>query len=242
MDARALLWSALICWTLAGCGWSGAPTISAADPEEKEPFQPLPLKAVNEAALPKVGDYLRNIDSKVEVAPPQGWIPKARSKEYLVAFVRDKSAAVPSIVVKTTDSTVGAIADVTGENVVDYAIALQATLRDPIESARPMKIGPHHFARYVKEARISNLPAEVQVLMTAREGRTYTIELRVRDVEDLKKYRDQAYAVAARLNFSADDKPFEFKLPAEATETKPAETTPPPGETKPAETPPPAAK
>ena len=39
----------------------------------------------------------------------------------------------------------------------------------------------------MKGARIGNLPAEVQVLSTVREGRTYTIELRVRDVEDLAR-------------------------------------------------------
>jgi hypothetical protein len=75
----------------------------------------------------------------------------------------------------------------------------------------------------------------VQVLSTVREGRTYTIELRVRDVEDLKKYRDQAYAVAAGLKFAADAKPFDFK-----PQIEPAET--PPADARPAESPPPAAK
>jgi hypothetical protein len=241
MDARALFWSALICWTLAGCGGGGAPS-HGEDPPEPETFEPLPLKEVNSEKLPKLSDYLPRIDPKVEVAPPRGWIPRARSKDYLVAFVRDKSAAVPAIVVKTADSAVGEIADVTADNVIDYAKAIQATLNEPIESARPMRIGEHYFARYVKEARVADLPAEVQVLTTVREGRTYTIELRIRDVEDLQKYKNQAYAVAAGLNFAADDRPFEFKLPAEATETKPAETPPPAPETKPAVTPPPATK
>ena len=231
MDARATFWSALICWTLVGCGGGDSPAATADDPPEQATFEPLPLKSADQAKLPKLGDYLQNIDNKVEIAPPQGWLPKGRSREYLTAFVREKTAAVPAILVKAADTAVGDIADVTADNVIDYAIALQATLNDPIESARPMQIGPHHFARYVKEAKIATLPAEVQVLSTVREGRTYTIELRVRDVEDLKKYRDHAYAVAAGLNFAADAKPFDFKPQIDPAEAKPAEV-------KPAETPP----
>ena len=238
MDARATFWSALLCWALVGCGGGNTPTTTAADPPDAQRFKPLPLKPVDEGSLPKLSEYLPGIDGKVDIAPPESWIPKGRSKDYLVAFVREKSAAVPSILVKA-DTAAGDFADVTAENVIDYAIAVQGTLSDPIESARPMKIGRHHFARYVKEAKIAGLPAEVQVLMTVRDGRTYTIELRIRDVEDLKKYRDQAYAVAAGLKFAADAKPFEFKPQVDPAETKPPEATP--AETKPAETPP-AAK
>lgn len=223
-----------MCWTLVGCA-GNAPATTAGDPPGEASFEPLPLKPVDEGKLPKLGEYLRSIDKKVEVAPPQGWLPKGRSKEYLVAFVKEKSAAVPAILVKTSDTAAGEIADVTADNVIDYAIAVQGTLSDPIESARPMQIGKHYFARYVKKATIATLPAEVQVLITIREGRTYTIELRVRDLEDLKKYRDQAYAVAAGLKFAADAKDFEFKPKVDPAEEKPAEV-------KPGETPPPAAK
>lgn len=228
-----------MCWTLVGCA-ANAPATTGADLPGEASFEPLPLKQVDEAKLPKLGGYLGKIDNKIEVAPPQGWLPKGRSKDYLVAFVKEKSAAVPAILVKASDTPVGEIANVTADNVVDYAIAVQGTLSDPIESARPMQIGKHHFARYVKEAKIATLPAEVQVLTTVREGRTYTIELRVRDVEDLKKLRDQAYAVAAGLKFAADAKDFDFKPQVDPAETKPAETAP--AEVKPAETPPPAAK
>lgn len=233
MDARATFWSTLLCGALVGCGGGNTP----ADPPPEAPFTPLPLKTVEDSTLPKVDEFPGNTDSKVEVASPPGWIPRLRSKEYLVAFVREKSAAVPAILVKAADTTVGDVADVSADNVIDYAIAVQATLSDPIESPRPMKIGPHHFARYVKEAKIAGLPAEVQVLTTVRQGRTYTVELRVRDVEDLKKYRDQAYAVAASMKFAADAKPFEFKPQIDPAETKPAEA-----EIKPAEAQPPAAK
>jgi hypothetical protein len=88
-----------------------------------------------------------------------------------------------------------------------------------------MVIGKNAFARYVKGAKINNLPAEVQVLSTVRGGRGYNVELRVRP-EELKKYRDEAYAVAAALEFGADAKPFEFK---------PTEEPAPPAETKPPE-------
>lgn len=231
MGARATFCSALLCGALLGCGGAASP---GDDPASEEAFQPLPLKSVEASKLPKLNDYLSGIDAKVEVAPPQGWIPKGRSKDYLVAFVREKAAAVPAILVKATDAAAGEVADVSADNVIDYATAVQSTLSEPLESARPMQIGEHHFARYVKEAKIANLPAEVQVLTTVREGRTYTVELRVRDVADLKKYRDQAYAVAASLKFAADAKPFEFKPQVEPDETP----MPPPAENKPAETPP----
>jgi hypothetical protein len=243
MDARVPIWSAILCGAFAGCGGTPSETTAASAPDQ-EPFKPLPLKEVAQAELPKLNDYLGKIDTKVEVAPPQGWIPKTRSKEYLVAFVRDKSSAVPAIVVRATDTAEGDIADVTEDNVVDYAIAVQATLSDPIESARPMKIVDRYFVRYVKDARISDLPAEVQVLMTVREGRTYIVELRVRDVADLKKYKAHAYAVAAGLKFVADDKPFEFKPQPDPAQGKPEDSKPadpPAADVKPAE-PPPAPK
>jgi hypothetical protein len=256
MHAPSFFRLALVGCALTGCG--GYPSASQPDAGsavEPEPEKKVAIKSVDAAKLPKLGELFGQGDPKVEVAPPAGWQPKGRSRDYVAAFVKERAAAVPSILIKASEAATGDFADVTPKNVVDYAAAVQATLQDPLESALPMQIGEHCFARYVKAAKISNLPAEVQVLSTVRAGRAYTIELRVRDIEDLKKYRDQAYAVAAGLKFAADAKPFDFKPQIEPAETPPAEAQSAeaaaaeakpadavPAEAKPGEASPPAAK
>lgn len=244
MIARTIFPVTLFCCALAGCGGSLTPDAATqSQPVEPVSSKALAIKKVDAAKLPNLGEYFQPLDNDtIEVASPHGWLRKGRAKEYLAAFVKEKSAPVPAILVKTTEPVTGdAFADVTADNVIDFTAAIQATLQEPVESALPMIIGNHAFARYVKDVKIGGLPAEVQVLCTVRDCRMYTIELRVRDVEDLKKYRDHAYAVAVGLKFGADAKPFEFKpetLPGAATPpaaapaaasaepTKPAETQP----------------
>jgi hypothetical protein len=156
--------------------------------------------------------------------------------------MRHKNVGVPAILLNSSDPIGGdTFADVTEENIVAFADAVQDTLREPLESALPMQIGPHFFARYVKSARVGGQQIEVQVLHTVRGGRMFTVELRVAP-DEIKKDRDYAYAVAAGLKFGADVKPFQFNVPAE---TKPADAPPAeakPAETKPAETKPAATK
>lgn len=232
MHARILLTPVWTCCVLCGCGVSTPDQPDSDEPEvEAKPQNLLPLKKVDAAKLPKLAGYLDLRAAKLKAAPPGGWLPKGRHKEYLAAFVKNRNAVIPSIVLKLAEPIGGdAFKDVTPENVVDFTEAVQATLQDPLESARPMVIGEHAFARHVKAARIGNLPAEVQVLNTIRDGKMYSIELRVRDVEDLKKHRDSAYAVAAGLQFDADDKPFDFQPEAVPVEPMPdaANPTPPP--------------
>jgi hypothetical protein len=224
ISVRARCCNALLVLALAGCGQ-----------ESEEPQQTVQvgpaveagLKKVDAAKLPKLGEYLHA--GEIDVAPPAGWIPKSKSKDFLCAFVREKASPVPAIVVKAASPVVRDFENVTADNVVDFTAALQAALdkedKKPLESPLPMVIGDHAYARHVKGALISNLPAEVQVLTTIRGGRMYTIELRVRP-EEILKYRDEGYAVAAGIKFvKADDKPFEFK--PEAAPSTDAPSTPP---------------
>jgi hypothetical protein len=200
---RSMRTLAKICgWLVAvplcvGCGGG-----SDAPPPQVD-SEVLEVKKVPASSLPALGSYLPVLDEgRVEVAPPKGWTPKSRREDYLCAFGQERGASVPAIVVKVSPVAIDGFEDVAEENVADFAAALQAEL-DPkhlAEPARPMIIGDHAFARYVKKAAIENLPAEVQMLETVHAGRAYTIELRVRS-KDLTKHRDAAYAVAAGIKF-----------------------------------------
>jgi hypothetical protein len=222
-------WLLLACCGLAGCG-------TAVETEQSSDESPAAgaseVKKVPASKLPKLGDYLPPLDSaRLEAAPPKGWLTKGKGKDYVCAFAKEKNASVPAIVVKVSDPTTGEqFSEVNSGNVAEFAAALQGTLQKPLESAIPMMIGDNAFARYVKGASINGLPAEVQVLATVHDGRMYAVELRVRP-EELKKYRDDGYAVAAGLKFSAGAKPFEFK-----PEVAPGEAKDKPAEAKPAET------
>lgn len=215
-------WTFSLSLLLAGCGGSNTPENQPGD--NPPAATDLGLKRVDAAKLPALAGHL-NV-GELEVAPPEGWLPKSRGKEYLAAFVEEKGAQIPSIVVKEVP-VLDEFEQVDEENVVEFAKALQAELSKSIgkqllEPARPMMIGEHAFARYVRGATISDRPAEVQVLTTIRHGHMYQVELRVRP-DQIKKYRDQAYAVGAGLKFVDPPKPFEFK-PAESSEPqKPAE-------------------
>ena len=239
---RKLCYCAIGCLILAGCGEIEPPApsgdVSTAD------TRPAGTKQVDAARLPKLGDYLPPLDDgRVEIAPPAGWIPRTKSKDFLCAFSKEKGAQVPSIIVKVASPITGEdFNEVTPENVVEFAAALKAEFakgsaaKTTMEQPLPMLIGKTAVARYVKAAEINNLPAEVQVLSTIRDGRMYTVELRVRP-EEIKKYRDDGYAVVAGMKFAAAAKPFEFK-PGEAAPEKPAEAKP--AEAKPVESSPPA--
>lgn len=239
---RKLCSFALTCLLLAGCGGTEDP-VPTGDNSSADTTSTA-VKHIDAAKLSQLGDYLPPLDDgRVEIAPPARWIPRTKSKDFLCAFSKDKGAQVPSIVVKVASPTTGeAFNEVTAENVAEFAVALKAELasgssaKTILEQPLPMLIGRMPVARYVKAAEINNLPAEVQVLSTIHDGRMYTIELRVRP-EEIKRYRDDGYAVAAGLKFAAAAKPFEFKPEGSAPEQP---TVAKPDEAMPVETSPPA--
>lgn len=211
-DLRYLPLLLAVC--LLGCG--GGSDV----PEDNSPVDEstsAQLKSVSAAELPKLGDFLPPLPPNkpvVRVASPATWVPKQRDASFLCAFTEKKGQNVPAIVVKIVEPpAVDGFENVDQENVADFAAAVQATLKDPLEDAVPLLLGEHAFARYVKRASLNNLPVEQQVLATMKNGRMFTVELRVRPgkPEEFESYRDQAYAVAAGLEFLAgadeQDKP-----------------------------------
>jgi hypothetical protein len=159
-------------------------------------------------------------------------VPKSRSAEYVCAFTKEKGVQLPAIVVKVADPPVDDFDDVTTDNVAEFTTALRKHFKSEkggrklIEQPVPLVLGQNAFARYVKEASINNLPAEVQVLGTVRGGRFYTVELRLRPKEILK-FRDDGYAVGAGLKFGGSSAP--------AVPSTPPIDAPPPADTPPAE-------
>jgi hypothetical protein len=240
---NSLPWLALHCAALLGCGAAGEPATTTENPDQPESNQEVSLKKVNVEKLPPVGDYLRPEDGgHIEAAPPKGWIPKIKGKDYLYAFVKEKNAQIPLILVKSVSPIGGEdFNDVTEDNVKEFAQQVKKSAGVTVESPRPIVIGKQAFARYVKEFKAND--TEVQILTTVRGGRGYNVELRVRPLE-LKKYRDSAYAVAGQLRFSADAKEFEFKPEVVPPDAPPAETPPaaaPPPDAPPPDAPPAAA-
>jgi hypothetical protein len=74
---------------------------------------------------------------------------------------------------------------------------------DVLERPQPMLLGGAPWVRHVEEARMGNAKAEKQILQRVVNGKLYTVELQVYSRKILES-RDQAYAVAASMKFSAD--------------------------------------
>jgi hypothetical protein len=178
-----------------------------------------PIKRVASESLPPLGDPYPPLDGgRVELAPPQGWHRLPRQPQYLASFSEKEGARLPAIVVRVNEPPpeVKDFENVAEENVEAFSEALRATVDDPIEDTLPMMIGRNAYARYVKAARVRNLPAEVQVLTTVQRGRMYTIELQVVS-EGILPHRDYAYAVAADMKFVREPS----ALPPESAEAPP---------------------
>lgn len=187
---------------------SGGCSCTSVPPENvEEAPQPLEIKRVEAANLPELAVYLPPVDQgRVEINPPSGWIIRDQNTgAYLYDFAKVKSERMPAIIVRAASSPYEDFENVTEENVLDFAKAVQEqTLNKlkepPLEDALPMMLGSNAFVRYVRKARVKNVAAEDQVLVTVHNGRMYTVELQVRP-EMLLTYRDNAYAVAAGMKF-----------------------------------------
>jgi len=162
--------------------------------------------------LPKVGKYEPPLDgSRLEVAPPEGWIATNKGQTFLVGF-KTKDKDLPRITVNAEDPPPGCSRDLTKEN----ADSLVSRFDDDLNKAKkmvkeyslPVVLGDTWFIRHVRQVK-GRSPCVVQSLQTIKNGRMYTVELIVEiDAEaseygqSLRDQRDFGYAVAANMRLT----------------------------------------
>lgn len=193
------LCASLICAT-AGCG--GGST----QPESEGEDETISVKKVSAAKLPALEDYLPPLDDgRIELAAPKDWTTMSREAKYVARFIKGDALSLPRILVTVDPSDIDGLDTADEDNVTELARQTAANLKQRkaalLEDARPMLLGDNAFARYVLKSKYRGAPIERQMLQTVVDGRLYTVDLQVATSEDLKKYRDDAYAVAAGLKF-----------------------------------------
>jgi hypothetical protein len=170
----------------------------------------LPLKEVDADSLPKTPSPLPPLDGgRITLAYPAGWRPASRSSNFVASFYREGTTGngPPRITVTVEDATPTEIKNTTAENVETFRYQLVEYLKGQekkkvLEQPRPMLFGTQPWVRHVRSATYNRaIPVELQVLQRAVDGRLYTIELQVKD-GNIGKYRDDAYAIAARAEFA----------------------------------------
>ncbi|MCB1104276.1 MAG: hypothetical protein KDK74_06040 [Cephaloticoccus sp.] len=183
----------------------------ASPPESKPAELPVAteIKRVDASGF-TLGEYLPPLDAgKIEIAVPDGWKPLPRDSKYVVRFANVNSGGgLPRIEVIVEESSLGGIADLTEDNVIDFASAVGKHLQESgtavIEPPLPMVIGSVPCARYVSHLKLKigegTLLVERQTLALLHGGRLYQINLLV-EVDQLVESRDAAYAICAGIRF-----------------------------------------
>jgi hypothetical protein len=219
MNIRLIL-AALVAMVAPGCD-SGSLPAPATGVSATPATAPAPSSSGYKVRLtedlPTVGDALPPLDDgRIEIAGPQGWRTLPRnSREYLVGFVPGQASQLPRIVVTVKDPPAG-LEDTTEDNAHQLAESLDAGQRSNAklvvpEHCLPIILGDRTFVRHVRLARMDGDPVVIQSLQTVAGGRLYSVELicavNAADgreyASSLKEHRDQGYAVAANMKFTA---------------------------------------
>jgi hypothetical protein len=182
------------------------------------------VRQVAASELPSLGDPSPTSDPAVQAAGPQGWKRLPRNDdEYLIGWYGGSNPSIlPRIFIRAEEWT-GHTEVTNTENVIALAEELEQSLAGQkekvIEPPQGMLLAGEPWVRFVEKARLGNAAAEKQILRRVVGSRIYTVELQIY-VGKILESRDQAYAVAAGLEFSE---------PAAA----PAGDASPPGESPP---------
>jgi len=205
---------------LAGCG-KGPPASSP----RKRPA------AASVQELPALADYLPPLDGeRIEFAPPSGWDVPPASSSYIVRAQKSPRETYPTIIV-TADDFEG-IADVSKENVKEFAGQVAAAAGKDKAALTPMSFGESVWVAYRKRAKVRKPVTrilDVLYLETVVGGRKYRLELRCEE-GTLEKSQPYAFAVARGIKFrarSAREKPGETAKMQRAPENEPPKAKPP---------------
>jgi hypothetical protein len=209
----------LVALTLSACGkpQPAAPTSQSA-PASATTAEPTLLTTTEikrvDASGFTLGEYLPPLDGgKIEIAVPEGWKPAPRDSKYVVRFSSlAAGGGLPRIDVIVEEDNLGGLADLSEENIVEFASAIAQHLDEAgtavIEPPLPMIIGSVPCARYVSNLKLNvgggTIVVERQTLALLHAGRLYKINLSV-EVSKLIDSRDAAYAICSAIRFPADE-------------------------------------
>ena len=154
--------------------------------------------------LPALADYLPPLDGeRIEFAPPSGWDVPPASSSYIVRTQKSPSKTYPTIIVTAEDFE--GIADVSRENVKEFAGRVAAAAGKDESALTPMDFGESVWVAYRKRAKVRKPVTrilDVLYLETVVAGRKYRLELRC-DEGTLEKSQPYAMAVAKGIKFRA---------------------------------------
>ena len=197
------------------------------------PDDPPPKKrstVVSTQELPSLSDYLPPLDGgRIEFAPPNGWNVPPASSDYVVRVRKSGKESYPSIVVTAEDSE--GMANVSAENVKEFAGRVAAAVEKDKSAVTPMEIGRFVGVAYRKRAKVKRPVTrilEVLYLETVVAGRKYRIELRCEE-GSLEKSQPYLFAVVKGIKFldkGAREKPGETAEKQEEPEEEPQEAKP----------------
>lgn len=237
--------------TFAGCGGSkpetesgGEASTSGKSTSSSSGPKTYTVEQLTKSA--KLGDALPPLDTnRIELSPPEDWHVLPRdAKKYVVAMMREDGKQLPQIKVhsKEAPAAVKDVANLTSGNVKDVIAKMGTSVARPsAEPNTPIILGPNTWIREVRKAEMGGDKVALQSLTTIRGGRLFIVELVVGAsadgdyAEELKKYRDAAYLMAAEMKFLKPEAEISAEEAAPAAEgDKPAEEMP--AEEKPAAT------
>lgn len=181
----------------------------------KEPGGPAPSPkrpaAVPVQELPALGHYLPPLDGdRIEFAPPEGWDVPPASSSYIVRARKSVRKTYPTIIVTAGDFE--GIADVSAENVKEFAGQIAAAVKKDKSEITPMDFGESAWVAYRKRAKVRKPVTrilDVLYLETVVVGRKYRLELRCEEGM-LEKSQPYLFAVAKGIKFlerSAGEEP-----------------------------------
>lgn len=179
---------------------------------------------VERSELVGVGEYLPPMDEgRIEVAPPQGWVPAPRGSKFLVRFIPDATTDYPTIIVTADDSD--GVKNATSANLKKLAAEVKEA--ESVKQAKPIVIGDKfHGVLYRKLSREKDSVNKIidrLMVATVVDGRRYTVELRARSEASQRDNQKYLYAVAHGLRFAkAPGEPAAATAEEPKAEAKPA--------------------
>ncbi len=181
----------------------------------------------------------------MELSPPEGWKVLPRDAKRVIAVLKDGTQQVPQIKVLSRESPIADVDNLTPANVKEVLPKMGLSVARPsAEPNTPIILGPNAWIREVRKAELAGEKVALQSLTTIRGKRLFIIELIVAAkadgdyAEELKKYRDFAYLMAAEMKFLKPEAAIETaEATAEPTTPAPEEKSQPAEEAKGEQTP-----
>lgn len=148
-------------------------------------------------------------DGRVEISLPEDWVWAPRSKDYLIRAQMSRDARYPNVTVYAEAAP--DIEDASSENAIELEKTFHTMLDEELapqglkldEPVHAVQIGGFFGVEYVRRAKIGADSVERLFLVTVKNGRKYSLELRALQ-GSLSQFRPFGRAIAASMNFDPD--------------------------------------